>query len=119
MELAGEARSEIAVDLRKEVESHHGGVAKIGCEEILGPEFHAIGQAILLSARFSIPAKLFVELDAHRPRTEFLRCKDGDSTIPGTEVVDQILLTDSSNFQHLPADRPGRWGEECGSTHLS
>src|SRR5262249_8730028 len=117
-ELAGEARTEVAIDLRQQIQRHNRGVAQIASEKVLRPKADALAEAVFANFLFGMTAEFFVHLDSHGARPKLLRGHDGDSTVAGAEVVYQVAGADVGEFQHLPAHGPGRRCEKCSRPHF-
>src|SRR4029453_11125113 len=93
-ELAEQLRPQAKVQLGRQVQRHHGGLAEVGLEQIARPERHAIGDAGPAGRLHALGHQLRIDLDADAPRAEVARRRDHHAAVARAQIVDDVARPD-------------------------
>jgi hypothetical protein len=108
LELAQELGPQPQVHVGQQVQRDHGRVLDVGLEQVLLEELHAVGDALPGRVRPGFRDPVGIDVDAHAARAEPLGGRDGDPTVARPEVVEDVVLADPGDLQHLVDDALAR-----------
>ena len=101
LELGEQARPQLHIEIRQQVERHHRRLAELGAEQILVAELDQLGDAVLLRVLLRLLDALRVDVDADRADAEFLGRHHRNAAVARAEVVEHVALLHPGELQHL------------------
>src|SRR6266702_4630356 len=93
------------VDVGQEIQRQNVSLVKVGLEQVLLQEFHAIGDADATRFVVRAPHQARVELDAETPRAVLPRRRDHDAPVARAEIDDRVAGLHLRELEHAVDDR--------------
>ena len=100
LQLLEQLGAQLQIDIGQQKQGHHGGLVKVGLEQVVFLEANQVLHAGLLGVLPGLADAHRVDIDPHAASPVSLGGRDDNPAIAAAEVINHVGLFDVGKFQH-------------------